>query len=368
MNRTRTVRCVLALLLLPCAASAVDFYKASGWTAPLEYAPPVMAEAEAPGVRVGDRVFTLRESSPSPWEERAVLHDLAPNEVADPVAYLATLSGRASIDCADFVRSTVFDETRDGMRKLVELWTCPRYAKTDRGSASLETVLVTTSGGLHLSTMGEYAAFAPGRSVVKPEQEQRWRDFSKHLAICSGFDNPGCWPDADALVRADVATVSGAEQTALETIESRGAELYRQDQLAWHASDIVQADPRVKNFPVTAGWVAVPAQDRAGEVVFFRKDGSEVFPLWRVQFDANGSPTHELYQGTPPVSPLTTRLRAVETATRAYASRCNGAVNHSVMADDQGKGWIVYLLPSTSQSDTVMLGDGARLFVSADGA
>ena len=78
------------------------------------------------------------------------------------------------------------------------------------------------------------------------------------------------------------------ESAQVETIERRGRELFVQDQLAWHGTDLLAARQSTRELSKTGGFVAVPGTDNGGTLYFFGRDRAADEVRWVVEFSAGG--------------------------------------------------------------------------------
>lgn len=178
-----------------------------------------------------------------------------------------------------------------------------------------------------------------------------------------------------ALTFALVASSIGAAQPAgsppaairsfsLAETESMGREIYRQDRLAWRATDALLAqkvDPAKEKL---RGWVTLPGSD---QVRFVRATETGYEAAYDITVPARGKPRIE----SPVDRILSTDeqalLAAKETAAKNVGPICGpGGYNFAAMKD-AGGGWIVWLLAPMREAGALPIGGHYRFTISADG-
>lgn len=154
-----------------------------------------------------------------------------------------------------------------------------------------------------------------------------------------------------------------------------GRELYRHDQLAWAATDALQAvvSQAERARAGATGWI-VELSGPEPLVRFVVQKGDEPpHAGWDVRFRRGGAPT----VGKPADSRLLPRqaihYAAIKTATRAlqqgHHPYCGTPqYNTVVLEDPDGPGLLVYILRPKTRPDRVPLTGHYRISVSADGA
>lgn len=158
---------------------------------------------------------------------------------------------------------------------------------------------------------------------------------------------------------------SPMELAEIARIEAIGHEIYRQDQLAWHATDALAAGgnarPETKG---TNGWV-ITNLPHAAQVTFIIDDGIGLRVFADVVMPNDGEPQISL---SPRVLSKTevAMFRARETAIRSANNVCGGTLNSAILPADSGE-WDVYVLAATTQPHVVPMGGHSRVRVSADG-
>jgi len=153
------------------------------------------------------------------------------------------------------------------------------------------------------------------------------------------------------------------ELAEIAKIEAIGREIYRQDQLAWHASDALLAQhPKVQ--PAKDGWVITNEAD--GARVTFVEDDRTIRIVGDVLMPPEGAPRVTLDPKRTLDDTELRMFRARQTALHAAQNVCGGPMNTTIVPSDDGS-WDVYVLAATAQPNVVPLGGHSRVRVSADG-
>jgi len=152
-----------------------------------------------------------------------------------------------------------------------------------------------------------------------------------------------------------------------ETIERLGRELYQRDQLAWKATDALQAAYPESKSMALQGWITVLGE--VPKVYFIRKaPGESTFELaYRVIFDPQGEVTVTPRLGEALPSEVARRFQARSTALEAMPGYYDRRYNIEVLNDPDGNGFLVYVMPATEQWYEVVIGGHVRITVSEDG-
>jgi hypothetical protein len=158
----------------------------------------------------------------------------------------------------------------------------------------------------------------------------------------------------------------------LSTTERLGREIYRHDQLAWVATDVMLAavDSQKLAKEGVAGWI-VDVSGKAPIVRFVRKSEDAAEAAYDVSFREGAKPRLD----TPEDRRLTQAQLAVYQASRAGAQAladrhlpwCGGSANTVVLPDPDGSGFLVYVLRPKPSADAVPIGGHYRITVSDDG-
>ncbi len=178
-------------------------------------------------------------------------------------------------------------------------------------------------------------------------------------------------------------TVAPAEQELppirefdLETIAALGRELYRQDQLAWVATDVLEDEV---GFPIYrneggCGWV-VETGGAEPVVRFLRKKGDRIEAAYDIRFPERAKPVL-----VEPADRTLTARQLARHAARATALvpfsegryplcqlRRGNHYNYAVLDEPGSDGFLVYLLRPKEGNHLVPMGGHYRVTVSADG-
>jgi hypothetical protein len=118
------------------------------------------------------------------------------------------------------------------------------------------------------------------------------------------------------------------------------------------------------------GWIVEHGQ-AASTVTFLGDDGGKVFPVYRARFSGPGaSATVERVEAAQ--GPTATELamwRARKSALAVKVDRCSESYNTVVLPGDTANlsGWLVYLIPATTQPGRLLVGGSYRIHVSPQG-
>jgi hypothetical protein len=152
----------------------------------------------------------------------------------------------------------------------------------------------------------------------------------------------------------------------LRGIVTRGRQLAQYDQVAWHATDAVQAQPAPR--PRTTHYIA--RRTASGwEVAFGRFTPSHDALL--IIYEAKISPTDSEFQVAkfgPPRRDTGFYFRAARAIdlSRAAFGSIDRPYNVAAIPTDHGEWW-VYLYPASTSDSVTLLGGDERFLVSADG-
>lgn len=157
-------------------------------------------------------------------------------------------------------------------------------------------------------------------------------------------------------------SASAEELVEVRKIEAIGREIYRQDQLAWHASDaLAQAGLREK-----AGWI-VTLIDGTNTLVVIDGGGASLRHVADVKMVVGGQPQVDIHPTRALSDVERSMYRARETALAHANNICDGALNTAILPADGGA-WDVFVLAASSNAHLVPLGGHSRVRVSADGS
>lgn len=181
-----------------------------------------------------------------------------------------------------------------------------------------------------------------------------------------------------APLRGDAATSEGGRGPPIreftpEIIAQLGRDIYRHDQLAWIATDVLLAKVSQQKMARSGavGWVVDTASSSAPVVRFLRNKNGRTEAAYDVTFPPGGKPALSV----PAVPELTEAQRANATALATVRAEfasgaypwCGGRANTVVLPDPDGRGFLVYFLRAKQKSDEVPVGGHYRVTVSADG-
>lgn len=159
-------------------------------------------------------------------------------------------------------------------------------------------------------------------------------------------------------------------QTHVEEARKLGRAMYEQDIVSAKATDVLLAANLLPGNGRVQGWVTRQWPD--GWIVdFLAMNGDTATITYRVRFKPDGS-TPELTDFEPslPADEETAAMyRARQNAIAALPDRCTQAVNPVILPGELigKKGWLVYVLASTTEPGVLILGGHVRLFLSQDG-
>jgi len=160
----------------------------------------------------------------------------------------------------------------------------------------------------------------------------------------------------------------------LETLSRLGREIYRHDQLAWAATDVVVAKVGQARMTLEGcrGWV-VDTSGAAPLVRFVRKSAAGGEAAYDVRFPEDADPVFEV----PTDRKLTPRQSSAQAALlTAFAPfqagkypmcRVRGDYNFVVLDDPSGDGFLVYILRPKDNADSIPIGGHYRISVTRDG-
>jgi len=152
------------------------------------------------------------------------------------------------------------------------------------------------------------------------------------------------------------------------TIEKLGREMYRLDQEAWKATDILEAAHRRDELVAQKmhGWIVVSRPD--GDVVRFvheGENGPELF--YDVTFSKAGAPMLSIPAdrtlGGEERAMYDARTLALETG----GLGCSKSYNTVVLKDPERDGWLVWVMAATTDPNAIVIGGHVRFTISSDG-
>lgn len=157
---------------------------------------------------------------------------------------------------------------------------------------------------------------------------------------------------------------------AVESARRMGQLLYLYDNDTADASDAAQQFASDRRDPPVRGWL-VERDSGAATVTFFGEQGDEPFPVYHVHL--HGSTAAPVVEPAAPAELPTSEQRSMwrarKTALAAEVTRCSRAYNNVVLPGDALKlpGWLVYLIPATTEPGRILVGGYYRVHVSPQG-
>lgn len=152
----------------------------------------------------------------------------------------------------------------------------------------------------------------------------------------------------------------------LETTSELGKELYRIDQYAARATDILfEQELDLQTYPVV-GWI-VNLDDDGVLVTFIGEYPNGLRGIFDIRPDARNERRFEISEERKLSDEELARFRARQTAANAITAPCSDRYNSVVLPDPKGESWLVYQLPATMDSDLILVGGYYRVTISSDG-
>ncbi|HJU40418.1 MAG TPA: hypothetical protein VJ724_12645 [Tahibacter sp.] len=159
------------------------------------------------------------------------------------------------------------------------------------------------------------------------------------------------------------------ELKQIETIRDVGREIYRQDQLAWHATDAAIAKIGERRMHAEVGGWVVTTIDGGSLVTFVRREpksaDDEVLAEVRM-LDGKRKPVVDKKVKRTLSPTERTLIAARNTAMAKVPVPCSRTYNTATLPTPNGD-WDVYALAGTTDASIVPVGGHARITVSADG-
>jgi hypothetical protein len=348
------VACFISVLLASTAI-AVPIRKPVGWVLD-PYFTEMVGGHDQPDV--SHDFYPKGESSVS-WTERILLRSQEVGVGTSPSAVLDGLADTFRKECPEMSENRFPMPGDEAAERALSMWHCHENPQTHRGQVLVKEVLVIGNHAYVMTAEGNYSPFAKGKTALTHEQLSRWAATQKSLVACGDLTNPGCLPDPEAVMTAMPAVLSNEQAVAVHLAESRGLEMYRQDQLAWHATDFLVSHGGIQKSD-EGGFIAVPGSGKDGVVYFYRRSGGRVTGATRVVVDAAGNPmSREEIAALP--EDIGARIRALQAARTAGPELCSQTINSAVMPTEDGKGWWVYILTGTKEPNLMYLGGHTRI-------
>lgn len=157
------------------------------------------------------------------------------------------------------------------------------------------------------------------------------------------------------------------EAWSLEKVAAMGREIHIQDRAAWVATDALLEALNDEEEATVRGWVVVgEGADRT--VRFVKANGDGVQPGWDIPVrDGQAGEVRPATDAVlPPLQEAAFRARQTAGANPGRL-RCAQTMNSVVADDPDSDGWLVWLLASTTEADTLRVGGHYRYRISADG-
>jgi len=307
----------------------------------------------------GRHEFYPAGESPEAWTERVIIEtrDITAGTRADAV--LDTVAAGLRERCAALKENRVGVAEDRAPALGILMWHCPRDDASGRGALGVVKLLVRNDRAYLMTAQGDYPPFEPEKSPLLRAQLERWSEFQRTFLFCDVLTHPGCAPDPDIVLNAPVAPLSDAELQLVQAAERRGREIFRQDQLAWRATDYVLERKLLPRKAREGAFIAIANDDQSGEVYFIRKR-----KLLRVDLDRTGTPVASEFLKSLPER-IAMRHAALRTAEMKKDAACSPAINSVVLPAEDDDGWWVYLLSATLEPDVMVLGKHQRIRIDA---
>lgn len=152
----------------------------------------------------------------------------------------------------------------------------------------------------------------------------------------------------------------------LPTISELGEEIYRVDQIAADATDILfEQGLDLSRYPVR-GWV-VTEDDKGALVTFVGEFESGIRGVFDVRPQLTDDSRFKVVERRALSKEELSRFRARQTVQASAVEICSERYNFVVLPDPQSESWLVYLLAATMEADLILAGGHYRFTVSSDG-
>lgn len=312
------------------------------------------------------RQFVLKGESAERWSERVTITGAANREALSPTAIMDKLADDERRRCQDFDDHRIEMPVQERQTMSLALWHCPKGDRPDRGE--VRSIKLVVNDGHHYAMIveGDYPAYEKASTPLRREQMERWIAMQRSFVPCRSYVIPGCQPDADLIGKALPMKLEGEEAAAVKRIEARAHAIFVQDQMAWHATDFAMHEKLLRK-KGGGGFLAVPAATGGGAVYFFRDRRSGQPTGQRVDIAADGTlstgPKKAVLEGEA----LGRHVALKAAVARTDLSLCSGNANTIVLPNDDGDGWIVYVLTASVEQGIGFIGGHNRLSVAPDG-
>jgi hypothetical protein len=152
----------------------------------------------------------------------------------------------------------------------------------------------------------------------------------------------------------------------LRTVSKLGRDIYRIDQHAARATDILfEQGLELQRYPIR-GWVVT--EDKDGVLVTFVGEyENEMRGVFEIRPESMASNRFRNVEGRDLTSEESSRFNARQIAAEAVTEPCSEKYNTVVIPDPEDELWLVYLLAATTEPDLILAGGHYRYTVSQDG-
>lgn len=155
----------------------------------------------------------------------------------------------------------------------------------------------------------------------------------------------------------------------IKTIQALGQHMYRQDQEALKATDILLAKhtPKELTDAKSKGWIV--DETSQGDVVRFLREGTNgLEAAYDVTFSRDAKPALNEPEKRILTAEEIAQANARSLAVENFTFHCsNDPTNTVAFRDPMGEGWLVWVMSATQDPNQLMLGGHIRFTISADG-
>jgi len=152
----------------------------------------------------------------------------------------------------------------------------------------------------------------------------------------------------------------------LETINKLGHEIYRIDQYASIATDILfNQGLNLKNYPIR-GWIVMEYSDGVS-ITFVGEYKSGLRGVFEIRPNAEPKDRFKIVEGRKLTTVEESKFKARQTASKGINEYCSNRYNTVVIADPTSDSWLVYLLAATDDPNLILAGGHYRFTISKDG-
>ena len=349
----------MSLALLPLllqSAIAAQPLPAVGWS----MSQPGMQEVVATdGI---SREFYPQGQSAKDWTDRYAIRRVGP--AASHAQAMDQQETATRADCP--VLSSTSLQAPDAEMETLRMWNCPSNRSGDFGTTALVRTILAPDGIAYLSIAerrGKPVA-ADRTQALSDDEMGSYGEFILSLNACTSLTVPGCAPLAAIMGEYGDAPLSAQDRDAAALASKRGLALYRQDQLAWHATDYL-LEHKLGGKLTPSGFFSVPAEGRVGSTYFMFADKTGKQPHVRIDSDAAGELSAQPVADELPAG-LRARWQALQTAKSDPRLQMCGPKSNTIVLQD-GDGWLVYVMTATMDERQVFLGGHNRIRVDGTG-